>query len=94
MRSISQMNLKVSSPLSKSSTMLRRAGGLARSSKRKRGAESCWLLLSIWSVTSTAGSPPGNCRASLMGYAASPEFNPGSELKLDYLDSLFRSKDH
>jgi hypothetical protein len=33
-------------------------------------------------------------RASLMGYAGSPEFNPGSELKLDYLDSLFRSKDH
>jgi Glycosyl hydrolases family 2, sugar binding domain len=33
-------------------------------------------------------------RASLMGYVASPEFNPGSELKLDYLDSLFRSKDH
>lgn len=33
-------------------------------------------------------------RASLLGYAASPEFNPGSELALDYLDSLFRSKDH
>ncbi len=33
-------------------------------------------------------------RASLLGYAASPEFNPGSELALDYLDSLFGSKDH
>ena len=30
-------------------------------------------------------------RASLLSYAASPEFAPKSELKLDYLDSLFRN---
>jgi hypothetical protein len=30
----------------------------------------------------------------LLGYAASPEFNPGSELAFDDLDSLFRSEDH
>ena len=42
-------------------------------------------------------SDPGNrlaarqLRDSLISYAASPEFAPKSELKLDYLDSLFRN---
>jgi hypothetical protein len=33
-------------------------------------------------------------RASLLGYAASPEFEPKTEVKLEYLDSLFKSAEH
>jgi hypothetical protein len=33
-------------------------------------------------------------RASLLSYAASPEFDPKNELRLEYLDSLFKSVEH